>query len=62
MPNPVLPPPIAPCKLTGEYVVEGRRLWNVDVILTGECCGGEPGGLFVCFSKEPDAGSSSPPR
>jgi hypothetical protein len=54
--EPLPPIPSPPCMTTGEYVRQDETVEGVEVILTGECCGGEPGGLFLCFPGEPEVG------
>jgi hypothetical protein len=56
-PRPILPK--AHCRVTGD--VERRDVWaweGTDIVLTGQCCGGQPGGLFFCT---PRGAVTSPP-
>jgi hypothetical protein len=46
--------PLARCRVTGDIVHEDVWAWGVDVVLTGWCCGGDPGGLFFCAPEGPD--------
>lgn len=36
------------CRTTGEYIAQDEWISEVEVIHTGSCCGGEPGGFFLC--------------